>query len=359
MDQVAVLGTERSTVDLVTSLFERQGIEATRIDDCAETTGIVSDIPYLLAVVCPTTIDDDDLRLNSRLLAAFVGTPAVFAVRTPSLEIALQAVRLGAFDVLILPPKEEVLRDLITRARLYRQSMVVQRLSTLSQFSGWFAHEIRNPLTGILSSAQLSVESVTPTDRIQRYLKIIVEEGSRMEQFLRRVTELGRPARGPLVPASLSAVVERALVHAAPRLKAQNIRLQRRLDPQLPKVRIDVARVESAISRMIASAIEAMPEDGTMTVMTGYRAGERMIECEVTDSNLSAAQERQRQLFGPFVSLRLRETGLGLAFALQTFAEYGGDVSLHTDSGQGGSILARLPLNGSWEASNGSDSHCR
>lgn len=346
MDQVAVLGAERSTVDLVASVFEGQEIETTRIADSAWAATTLPDISYLLVILCLTEIGESGLGPHSRLSALSVDTPAVFAVPQPSLETALQAVRLGAFDVLILPPGEETVRDLIVRARMHRRGVALRRLATFSQFSGWLAHEVRNPLTGIMSSAQLSIEISSLPDPIQRYLKIIIEEGDRLEQFLRRVTELGRPVRESLVSSGLNTVVERALAHAASRLRAHGIGLRRRLDPQLPEVRIEMTRVESAISRMIASAVEAMPAGGMMTVRTGHQAEERMIELEVTDTNLTATQERQRQLFGLFMSSRPRETGLGLVSALQTFAEHGGDLLLRTDSGRGGSILARLPLSG-------------
>jgi signal transduction histidine kinase len=346
MDQVAVLGAERSTVDLAANAFEGQKTETSRIEYRAEATATLPDRSYLLVILCPSESDDIGLEAHSRLSALFVDTPVVVALPSPSSEMALRAVRLGAFDVLMLPPREEAVRDLIVRARTHRRGVALRRLATFSQFSGWLAHEIRNPLTGILSSAQLSIESSAPSDPIQRYLKIIIEEGDRLERFLRRVTELGRPVRESLVSSGLNTVVERALAHAAPRLKAQGIRLRRQLDPQLPEVRIEMTRMESAISRMIASAVEAMSAGGMMTVRTGRQAEGRMIELEVTDTNLTATQERQRQLFGPFASSRPRETGLGLAFAMQTFTEHGGDLLLRTDSGRGGSILARLPLNG-------------
>lgn len=347
-DQVAVLGTERSTVDLVANAFECQQVSAARIGQHAESAESPADIPYLLAVHCLTKVNGADPKPPQRSSADSFDVPMVLVLPEPTQAAVLQAMRCGAFDVLTLPPTEQAIKDLIARARLCRQDMMLRRLRTISQFSGWLAHELRNPLTGILNSAQLSLECMAPTDSVQRYLKIIIEEGGRLEQLLRRVTEPGRPARGLLGPASLNTVVERALAHVAPRLEAQGIQLRRRLDSQVPHVRIDVTRVESTVSRMIASAAETMPAGGTLTVRTGYRPDERMIELEVTDSNSSpsSAQERQRKLFGLCVTSRPTEADLGLAFALMTFAEYGGDLSLRIDLGRGGSILARLPLNG-------------
>lgn len=350
MDQVAVLGAERSTIDVVASAFESQEVETIKVEHRADAETTIPDAPYLLAILCLAEIDGADPGFPPLLAAVPADTPVVFAAPPPSLEMALHAVRVGAFDLFMLPPRLEAVRDLLIRARLYRQNMALRKLATFSRLSGWFAHEVRNPLSGILTSAQLSIERLAASDPVRRYLKIIVEETGHLEQFLKRVTELGRSVRGPRVPADLNAAVERALAQVGPRLRGQRIRMKRRLDPRLPEVRIDVARMELAISRIIAGAVEEMTSaGGLMTVLTRYRPRERMIELKVTDTNRATAHERQRRFCDPFACSRLKEAELGLACALQTFAEHGGDMSFHADSGRGGGILARLPLNGQRE----------
>lgn len=345
MDRVVVLGEARSTLDLVADVFDCQGVETTRVAHRVETVAPLPNKPYLLVVLCLKKVEGEDLMALLRLLNTSLDTPIVLAMPLPSLEMALQAIRLGAFDLLILPPTTETVKDLLVRARALRQNRALRRLTAVSQLSSWFAHEVRNPLSGILTSAQLVIEESASSDLAQRYLKIIVEECNRLEQFLRRLTEVGRSLRGPVVPADLNGVAERVLARAVPRLRAQGIRLLRRLDSQLPDVRIDVARVELAISRIIENAKEAMPTGGVMTVVTRHQPGEEMIELEVTDTALGVGLERERQLFDPCVSARLQGAEAGLAFALQTFAEYGGELSLRAHSDQGCSILVRLPLN--------------
>lgn len=354
MDRVAVLGEAGSTLDVVVSAFECQGVETAIAPHCVEAATTLSDKPYLLGVLCLKKVEGEDVKVLLRLLNASPDTPIVLALPPPSLEMALQAIRLGAFDLLILPTTTETVKDLLVRARALRQDRVLRRLTAASKLSSWFAHEVRNPLSVILTSAQLSIEvsagSTRPTtgssDPAQRYLKIIVEECNRLEQFLKRLTEVGRSSRGPVVPADLNGVVERALTRAVPQLMAQGIQLQRSLDSQLPEVRIDVVRVDLAVFRMIAVATEAMPTGGVMTVVTRLRPGEVMIELEVTDTAIGVGTERERQLFDPRVPAMLQGAEAGLAFALQTFAEHGGDMSIHTYAGAGCGILARLPLSG-------------
>ncbi len=346
MDRVAVLGEQRSTVDLVVAAFEYQGVEVSRIEHQSDVAATLANKPYLLVISCLEKMESTEPNGLSRMVAASADTPIVPAVFTLNLEMALAAIRLGAFDVLALPSTTEVVGNLLVRARLYRQETVLRHLGIFSQSSSWFAHEVRNPLSGILNSAQLLREGAVSSALVRRRLGIIIEEGHRLEQFLRRMTELGRIRRGLSLSTSLNAVVEQVLARAEPQLQRQGIQLKRDFDPQVPEVPIDVTRMEAAVSRLIANAATAMPSGGVMTVLTRHRPDEQVIDLEVTDTDREAGVERERQLSGLRDSSGLKEAGLGLVAALQTFVDHGGDMSLRILPGQGCSIVARLPLNG-------------
>lgn len=346
MDRVAVLGEQRSTVDLVVTAFEYQGVEVSRIEHQSDVAATLANKPYLLAIFCLEKMESTELNGLSRLVAASPDTPIVPAMFILSLEMALAAIRLGAFDVMALPSTAEAVRSLLVRTRLYRQKTVLRHLGIFSQSSSWFAHEARNPLSGILNSAQLLHEESASSALVRRRLGIIIEEGHRLEQFLRRMTEFGRTHRGLPLSTSLNAVVEQALARVEPQLQRQGIQLKRDFDSRMPEVVIDITRMEAAVSRLIANAATAMPSGGVMTVFTRHRPDEQVIDLEVTDTDRETGLERERQLSGLRDSSGLKEAGLGLVAALQTFVDHGGDMSLRILPGQGCSIVARLPLNG-------------
>ncbi|NJD68860.1 MAG: hypothetical protein C3F12_12235 [Candidatus Methylomirabilota bacterium] len=346
MDRVAVLGEQRATVDMAVAAFECQGVEVGRIVAFADMTTTLPDTPYLLAVLCLTKAESAELGSLRRLITDCPDIPIVPAVCGPSLETALAAIRLGAFDLLTVPFVEEAIETLLGRARHHRLETMLRGFEVLFQHSSWFAHEVRNPLAGILNSAQLLREESARSPSVQRRLRVIIEEGQRMEQFLRRMTELGTPGRGMVAPASLSAVAERALARAEPQLRRQGIRLEREFDPGEPETRINAPHMELAVSRVIANAAAAMPTGGVMAVRTRHRPDEQMVDLEVTDTDCQTGPERERQLAGRFESSRLREAGLGLVAALRTFVAHGGDMSFRIRSGRGCSIIVRLPVDG-------------
>jgi signal transduction histidine kinase len=344
MDRVVVLGEQKSTIDLVAAAFEYQGVEVTRIERDADVTTTFRDKLHLLIVLCLGKLESIELEDFSRLVSAFPDTPIVPASFTPRSETALAAIRLGAFDWLILPSTVEAVRDLLIRARLHRRNMTLRKLATISQFSRWVAHEVRNPLSGILNAAQLLMgDSVSP-DRRQRYPQLIYQEGIRIEEFLRRMTELGRSQQGPLCSTSLNAVTERVLSRTEPQLQHRQIQLERGFDARLPEVQIDVMRIELAVSRLIDNVLAAMPIGGKMTASTRCRPDEGIVELAITDTDLKTGPERERYFYNVCEPFGFREGGMGLAVALQIFAEHGGDISFRFRPDQGCGIVARLPV---------------
>jgi nitrogen-specific signal transduction histidine kinase len=238
-----------------------------------------------------------------------------------------------------------MVRSLLGRARTLRQAALLRKLTVLAQVSNWFVHEVRNPLSGILNSAQLLSEKSSPSCCGHDYLKIITEEGDRLEQFLRRLTEVGRSSKGPIVPVVLNAVAERALSRARPRIRKQGIRVRRRFDPRLPEVQIEAESVEQVIWHLVAGALERMPEGGVLSLLTRYRFAEKMIELEVADTGGERTLGQDLEHFDPFFfTKREATTGLAIASALRAFSEYGGTLSFHSNDGQGGSVRLQLPL---------------
>lgn len=326
--------------------FGRRGIDVFRMNRDADVAAAISDTSYLLVIACLEKIENADLNTLRRLIVASPDMFIVPAVSTPSPEITLAAMRLGAFDVLILPPTADAVEDLLARARLRRREAALRRLETFGQLSRWLAHEIRNPLSCIVINVQLLLKESSSSTFVQRRLEIIMEEGDRLEQYLRRMTELGRSARGVRCPASLNAVAERALAGAQSQCQRRGIQLEHGFDPRVPDMPLDVAGMELAVSHLLANAAAAMPAGGKMTIATRYRSDVGIIDLEITDTDGAAGQERERQLFGRFESSRFKEAGLGLVAALRTFVEHGGDVALRILPNQGCSIVAQLPLNG-------------
>lgn len=345
MDRIVAVEGKRSAWEPVASVLDRLGVEAIRVENLTEAPAILSTQPHLLVVLCLDEIESEGLVLLARLLKVCQDTPVVPVASFASLEIALRVIRLGAFDLLIRPLTEETVRGLLGRARALRQAALLRKLTVLAQLSNWFVHEVRNPLSGILNGAQLLTEKSSPSGPGHDYLKIITEEGDRLERFLRRLTEVGRSSHGPIVPVVLNAVVERALSCSRPHIRTQGIRVQRRFDPRLPEVQIEVESVERVIRHVIEGALERMPKGGVMSLLTRYRSAEEMIELEVADTGGEISLGHDRQPFDLFFSTKREATlGLGLASALRTFGEHGGGVSFHSHAGQGGVVLLQLPL---------------
>lgn len=345
MDRVLVMAEETSLSDRAVGVCAHLGIEVSQIKRHSEVRRTGSATVYSLILLCLEQEDRDALEeVMPRLSQVWPDTPVALAVPHPSLEFALAAFRLGTFDLLVQPLTVDTVTAVLCRARMWRQAQLARKLQHLAQLCGWFAHEVRNPLSGILASAQVLMEGSNLTDHSREYLKIIVEESLRLERFLHRLVEIGQTPRRQVASSSLNAVVERALTFSRPQMRKHGIRLAWQPGEQLPEVSIDVDQVEHAISLVISNALEATPRGGELSLLTRHRLSERVVGLEVTSTGDGVKPVNERLLFDPFLSKRSPGGELGLTHALLTFAQHGGGISFRSQPGHSRTFFLQLPL---------------
>lgn len=345
MDRVLVMAEEAASLDHAVGVCAHLGIEVSQITRHAEVRRTSADTVYSLILLYLEQEDRTALEeVMPRLSQAWPDTPVALVVSHPSVEFALTAFRLGAFDLLVQPLTGDTVAAVLCRARAWRQTQLVRKLQSLVQFCGWFTHEVRNPLSGILTSGQVLMEGSNLTDHSREYLKIIVEESLRLEQFLHRLGEIGRMPQRQMTSSSLNAVVERALTVSRPQIQKHGICLTWQPGDRLPKVSIDADQVEHAISLVISNALETTPRGGELSLLTRHRLGEMMVELEVASTGDGAGPVDERLLFDPFLSRKSSGRELGLTHALLTFAHYGGTVSFRSRPGHSRTFYLQLPV---------------
>lgn len=345
MDRVLVMAEAASSLDRAVGVCAHLGIEVSQITRHAEVRRTSSATVYSLILLCLEQEDRNALEeVMPRLSQAWPDTPVALAVPHPSLEFALTAFRLGTFDLLIQPLTADTVAAVLCRARIWQQAQLVRKLQHLAQLCGWFAHEVRNPLSGILTSGQVLMEGSNLTDHSREYLQIIVEESLRLERFLHRLIEIGRTPRRQVAPSLLNAVVERALTCSRPQMQKHGIRLTWQPGDRLPEVCIDAGQVEHAISLVISNALETMPRGGELSLLTRHRLGEKVVELEVTSTGDDVKPVEERLLFDPFLSRKSPGRELGLTHALLTFAQHGGTISFRSQPPHSRTFYLQLPL---------------
>lgn len=222
-----------------------------------------------------------------------------------------------------------------------------EKLSSLGRMAATIAHEINNPLTGILGLIELIREDCPVACPSNPHMRADLEK---MEKQLRAIGNLvqqlrdfSRPPRRERRAIVLNAVVEDVLGLVEKELRRRNIQVQRAYDPALPPVCASAEQMAEILLNLIFNARDAMPNGGTLTIRTFAEDG--WVHVEVADTGTGIPPDALEHIFEPFFTTKGEQgTGLGLAICHSIARDHGGDIAVESPGGAGACFTIRLPV---------------
>lgn len=229
-----------------------------------------------------------------------------------------------------------------TQAAMDRQ----QRLASLGQLAAGVAHEINNPLGGILTFASLVLEEVPQDSPLRPDVEEIVAQADRCRRIVQELLEFSRQREAHMAAHSINNVVSRTLALLEKQASFHDIKIIRELDPDMPVTVIDESQMQQVFMNIILNAADAMSERGTLAVTTGHDDAEKEVFIRFTDNGRGIPAEIREAIFDPFFSTKApgKGTGLGLAVAVRIVQAHGGRIELDSELGQGTIFTVVLPL---------------
>ena len=221
-------------------------------------------------------------------------------------------------------------------------------LSVLAGVSAVLAHEIRNPLAGMVAGIQHLLTKFRAGDERHEALQRILREGERIDSVIEDILLITRPPHLNLAPCDVSEVVGRVLGEYEKRATAAGVRVRRYHSAGLPLVRADEKRLHQALSKLVLGRIEAMPKGGQLdVVVAGPTRGEaEYVEVEINDHGMGVRQEDVSRIWETNHRIETTGTGLGLVIAKRIIDEHGGEIEVLSEEGEGTKVIVRLPLAG-------------
>jgi two-component system NtrC family sensor kinase len=218
-----------------------------------------------------------------------------------------------------------------------------EKLASLGQMAAAVAHEINNPLAGILTYAKLVEKKLPPDGEARSWTEIIQRESKRCGQIVGNLLAFSRNRPLELAPARVDEVVDRALAVVRHKLQLQQIRLETHLAPDIPDLLCDASQIQQVLVALVVNAIEAMPEGGLLRVAVS-QPDPGHLEIAVTDNGAPIPPEVMPRIFEPFFTTKNQSSGagLGLAVAYGIVRRHGGDIQVET--GPETTFRIRLPL---------------
>ena len=234
-----------------------------------------------------------------------------------------------------------VRRQTEERNRLQVHLRRSERLAALGKLLAGVAHEVRNPLAGIRSTAQLWQRGIGIDDES---LKGLVDEVDRMEEIVSRLLQFSRAEAQDLAPGDLNAVLAEAARLATPLIEQKQIRLIVDLDSALPTVAMAPPALLQVFRNLTTNAIQAMPVGGTLRLTTSNETSKNAVQATVADTGPGMTAETLDHLFEPFFTTRAEGTGLGLAIAREIALAHQGDLhAANRQDGPGAVFTLTLP----------------
>ena len=235
--------------------------------------------------------------------------------------------------------------------RAHKSLLRSEKLASIGKLAATVAHEINNPLFGILTYARLiqrDVEksSLPSKDEVTDQLRTIERESRRCGDLVKNLLTFARQAPSHKDATDLKTVVERAVTLVRHKLELQGIELEERYAEDAPPAMCDASQIQQAALVLLVNAAEAMPSGGRLAVSTKVDASGESLHIRVRDTGSGIPPEVLPQIFDPFFTTKedQQRTGLGLAVARSIVEHHGGDISVQSTPGEGTEFTITLPV---------------
>jgi len=228
------------------------------------------------------------------------------------------------------------------------QLIQAEKLTSLGQLAASIAHEVNNPLSGILTYTQL-LEKKIKTDNYDKdvalnYLAKMEAELIRSTKLIRNLLDFARQSPPAFRKVNLNEIVNRAFDLTAHSAQLQHIQVSRELDPSLPTLMADFDQLQQVCTNLILNAIQAMPNGGNMQIRTCVVNNH--VELEVQDTGCGISPANMQKLFTPFFTTKRegKGVGLGLAVSYGIIQRHNGKIDVQSKEGEGTTFTISLPL---------------
>ncbi len=238
-------------------------------------------------------------------------------------------------------------------AEQYHQELIerADRMASVGELASGIAHEIRNPLAGIQGAIQILADAFPKEDGRREITDEIQKQIYKLERLVKDLLNFVKPVPKNYLPTDMNLLVDKVLsFFITQRGKTEEMKIEKKFFPALPKTMIDPSSMEQAFLNIILNAQKAMPKGGTFTVSTAALPqrkddGKEVQEVQIIfeDTGIGIPKENLPKIFNPFFSTRSDGTGLGLSITKNIVEQHGGNIEVESQVQVGTRFIITLP----------------
>jgi two-component system NtrC family sensor kinase len=227
------------------------------------------------------------------------------------------------------------------------QDQLIQagKMAALGQLAAGVAHEINNPLTGILTFSSLLLKKTDEKHPWKKDMENIVQQTTRCRDIVRSLLDFARQRKPDKRKWDIHGLIENTMTLLEKQVPFQNIKIVKEFTKDFPPLFVDADQIQQVFMNILLNAADAMSEKGgTVTIRTGLKDG--IAEISFTDTGCGMTKEHLSRIFAPFYTTKEigKGTGLGLAISYGIIQSHNGDIRVESEWGKGSTFRIKLPV---------------
>jgi signal transduction histidine kinase len=232
------------------------------------------------------------------------------------------------------------------QARYNHLAFQTEKLSALGRMAAGIAHEINNPLGGILLYSSNLVKKVPEEGPLKEGLEIIVNETMRCKTIIQDLLEFSREKEPEKTSANINQIINKTLSMLENEFRLRHIHVDRDLSGDIPDVLVDVNQMHQVFVNLLLNAAEASQDNGVINIRSWMVSALGRIRVEIADNGCGIAPEHLTKVFEPFFTTKPKGTGLGMAVTYRIIRNHQGEIEVSSQPGEGTRFTLEIPLQG-------------
>ena len=239
---------------------------------------------------------------------------------------------------------EQLKREISERKQLENQLIRSERLAGVGVLAAGIAHELRNPLGNISSSAQICLNKYNPERQTKEFLEIIQEESDKANAIIKGLLDFANPREVKLKNGSVCSVIKKVINSVNARCLENSIKVEIQCPASLPRMMLDEKWLEQALLNLVLNAIQAMPKGGDLKITASANSQKKVLIVQIADTGIGISKSNLSKIFDPFYTTREDGVGLGLSLCHQIISDHNGQIQVESVINRGTVIKLTFPI---------------
>jgi PAS domain S-box-containing protein len=244
-----------------------------------------------------------------------------------------------------------IFKDLRERLGIERELQKMQeallqseKLAAMGRLTSQIAHELNNPIYGIMNTLELLKTEIPPESKRRRILELSLSEIQRLSEMLRNMLSFSKPEEEKRRPVKIDELIEGILLVMEKQMKESNIQVEVSFDPDIPEIMASTNQMRQVMLNILKNAKEAMPKGGTLFVRTSKK--DRRVLIHIQDTGIGIPEEVKDKIFDAFFTTKqkVKGVGLGLSVCYGIIKDHGGEIKAESEAAKGTTFTISLPF---------------